>query len=107
MVSGYFTVLPMLEEQPQVFVKFTVQIIVECKQKTRKDGILQLQKYLTFCDAVLGVWFNGNEKLFIQKYETKGKVHFKEIPNIPLYGQRTEDVGLFKRKDLKKTHNLI
>ena len=42
-------------------------IIVECKQKNRKDGIKQLQKYLTFSDAELGVWFNGNERLFYQK----------------------------------------
>jgi len=84
-----------------------VEIIIECKQKTRKDGLKQLQKYLTFCDASLGVWFNGNDRLFIQKYETSGKVYFREIPNIPLYGQRIEDIGLFKRKDLKKTHNLI
>ena len=56
-----------------------VEIIVECKQKTRKDGLKQLQKYLTFSDASLGVWFNGNDRLFIQKYETSGKVYFREI----------------------------
>ena len=77
-----------------------VYIIVECKQPTRKDGIKQLKKYLTFCDAYLGVWFNGKERLFLQKYEKQGKVLFKEIPNIPKFGENISDIGLYKRKDL-------
>src|SRR3954453_4177981 len=32
-----------------------VYIIVECKKKNRKDGKTQLQDYLTFSKAVLGV----------------------------------------------------
>src|SRR2546421_7234657 len=36
-----------------------VYIIVECKKKNRKDGKPQLQDYLIFSKAVLGVWFNG------------------------------------------------
>ena len=81
-------------------------IIIECKKKTRNDGITQLQDYLKFSNAYIGVWFNGNERIFLKKYETKGKVHFEEIPNIPIKGQRLEDIGKFKRKDLKPTHNL-
>lgn len=83
-----------------------VYIIVECKKKTRKDGKTQLEDYLRFSKAKLGVWFNGEEKLCIQKLEKDGAVLFEEIPNIPNYGQRLEDIGLFKRKDLKTTHNL-
>lgn len=81
-------------------------MIVECKKKTRKDGRTQLEDYMRLSKAVLGVWFNGDETLYLRKYEENGSVRFIEIPNIPLYGQRVEDVGLFKRKDLKKTHNL-
>jgi type I restriction enzyme M protein len=81
-------------------------IIIECKKKTRNDGITQLQDYLKFSNAYIGVWFNGSERIFLKKYETKGKVHFEEIPNIPIQGQRLEDIGKFKRKDLKPTHNL-
>lgn len=83
-----------------------IYIIVECKKKNRKDGRGQLEDYLRLSKAILGVWFNGNEVLYLRKYESDGKVTFKEIPNIPLYGQRIEDVGLFKRSELKKTHNL-
>lgn len=83
-----------------------LKIIVECKKKTRKDGLGQLQDYLRFSKATLGVWFNGNEKLFIRKIEKDGKVLFQEIPNIPKYKQRLEDVGKFLRKDLKPAKNL-
>lgn len=81
-------------------------IIVECKKKSRKDGKDQLEDYLRFSKATLGVWFNGKETLYLRKYEKDGMVRFVEIPNIPVFGQRVEDVGLFKRRDLKKTHNL-
>lgn len=83
-----------------------IYLIVECKKKTRKDGRSQLEDYLRLSKSVLGVWFNGDETLYIRKYEENGTVKFIDIPNIPLYGQRVEDVGLFKRKDLKRTHNL-
>jgi len=83
-----------------------VFIIVECKKKNRKDGKSQLEDYLRFSNATLGVWFNGDERLFLRKYESRGKVLFQEIPNIPIAGQRIEDIGRFCRKDLKATHNL-
>lgn len=83
-----------------------VYIIVECKKKNRKDGKTQLQDYLRFSKAFLGVWFNGDERLFLRKVEKDGRIEFEEIPNIPRYGQRVEDIGKFRRKDLKPTHNL-
>jgi type I restriction enzyme M protein len=83
-----------------------VYIVIECKKKNRKDGKTQLQDYLRFCNAGLGVWFNGAETLYLKKIEKNGKVLFEEIPNIPIYGQRVEDVGQFKRKDLKSSTNL-
>lgn len=83
-----------------------IQIIIECKKLNRKDGRSQLEDYLRFSTARVGVWFNGKEKLFLKKTETDGKVLFEEIPNIPKYCERLEDVGLYKRKDLKPAHNL-
>ena len=84
----------------------SLYIIVECKKKNRNDGRSQLEDYLRFSKARLGVWFNGENRLFLLKTEKDGKVEFKEIPNIPKYGQRLEDVGRFKRKDLKPATNL-
>src|SRR5690606_2451006 len=43
---------------------------------------------------------------FLKKIEKGGKVLFEEIPNIPKFGQRIEDVGKFKRSDLKPATNL-
>lgn len=70
-----------------------IYIVVECKKKTRKDGRSQLEDYLRFCKAQLGVWYNGEERFFLRKYEADGQVKFEEIPNIPKYGQRLEDIG--------------
>lgn len=81
-------------------------IIVECKKKTRKDGRDQLEDYLRFSAARLGVWFNGKERLFLLKTEKAGRVYFDEIPNIPRYGQRIEDVGKFTRAQLRPVANL-
>ena len=82
-------------------------IVIECKKKTREDGIEQLKDYLKFCEAELGVWFNGESTHYIRKYIKNGRIHFDEnLTNIPIFGQRVEDIGLFKRKDLKATHNL-
>ena len=81
-------------------------IIVECKRKTRNDGKKELEDYLHFSKAYLGVWFNGEERLFLRKSEKQGKIFFEEIPNIPQFGQRVEDIGKFRREDLKPTHNL-
>ena len=83
-----------------------VYIIVECKKKNRGDGKTQLQDYLKFSKAFLGVWFNGHERCFLRKVEKDGKVGFEEIPNIPRHKQRVEDIGRFNRKHLKPTHNL-
>ena len=85
----------------------TLHIIVECKKKNRKDGRTQLENYLTLSTAYLGVWFNGEERFFIRKYvNPNGEITFEEIPNIPKFGQRIEDIGKFTRDDLKPTHNL-
>ena len=81
-------------------------IIIECKKKNRKDGLSQLKDYLRFSKAFLGVWFNGEERLYLQKIEKDGKCLFEEIPNIPRYGERVEDIGKFKRKDLRPAENL-
>lgn len=83
-----------------------LKIVIECKKRSRKDGKSQLKDYLRFSKARIGVWFNGEERLYLRKFEGKGEVTFKEIPNIPRFGERLEDVGMFKRKDLIIPTNL-
>ena len=82
-------------------------LVVECKNKNRRDGIAQLKLYLEMSPATLGAWFNGQEHAYLLKIRhTDGRIEWKELPNIPRNGQRVEDIGLFKRKDLKKPSNL-
>ncbi len=83
-----------------------VYIIVECKKKNRRDGKSQLEDYLRFSKAQIGVWFNGDERLYLVKTEKDGLVLFDPIPNISRFGQRLEDIGKFKRKDLVLPVNL-
>lgn len=82
-------------------------IIVECKRKNRKDGEKQLKIYMGLSAAQIGVWFNGEEHLYLQKIlDAQGHVTYRELPNIPKNGQRIDDVGKFRRRDLKPPTNL-
>lgn len=83
-----------------------LKMVVETKKPTRKDGIDQLELYLKFCKATIGIWYNGKESVYIRKIEESGNIHFEEIPAIPKFGQKFSEIGLYKRKDLKGTHNL-
>jgi len=84
-----------------------LSIIIECKRKNRQDGLAQLKLYLGMSQAEIGVWFNGQDHIYLRKFVHKdGRQTFEELPNIPRYGQRVEDVGFFKRKELKKPSNL-
>ncbi len=82
-------------------------MVVECKQKNRKEGVEQLRLYLDMSAAEIGVWFNGDEHEYVRKVlHPDGSRTWQALPNIPRFGQRVEDIGLYKRKDLKKPSNL-
>lgn len=81
--------------------------IVECKKKTRKDGLEQLKLYMDMCSSIQwGIWFNGDEQINLQKVKKDGDLIYLEIPNIPKSGQRIEDIGKYKRGDLKPAKDL-
>lgn len=84
-----------------------VSIVIECKRKNRKDGTEQLKRYLDMSNADLGVWFNGEDHWYVRKVlRADGTRIFETLPNIPRYGQRVEDIGLYRKKDLVKPSNL-
>lgn len=83
-----------------------LRIVVECKKKKRQDGKRQLELYLTMSHAELGAWFNGDEHLYLRKRYADGEVLFEEIPALPRKGQRVEDIGRYRRKDLRTTQAL-
>ena len=81
-------------------IEDNLYLVVECKKKNRKDGVAQLKLYLDMSPAQLGVWFNGDEHVYLRKVLKRGGTReYQELPNIPRFGQRIEDIGLFKRKD--------
>ncbi len=82
-------------------------LIVECKKKNRNDGLAQLKVYMSLSPAEVGVWFNGQDHIYLRKIVHKdGRQTYEELPNIPRFGQRIEDIGRFHRKDLKRPSNL-
>jgi type I restriction enzyme M protein len=82
-------------------------LIVECKEPKRDDGIRQLKTYLDLCPATLGAWFNGESHCYLQKFTSKkGTNDYREIPSLPLNGQRLEDIGKFYRRDIRPTDHL-
>jgi type I restriction enzyme M protein len=88
-------------------IEDNLYLIVECKKQNRKDGTAQLKLYMDMSPAELGVWFNGEDHVYLRKViQTSGRRLYQELPNIPRKGQRVEDVGLFKRRDLRKASNL-
>lgn len=86
-----------------------VFMLVECKQPDRKDGLKQLDIYLNLVPSVeIGVWFNGKEHVYLWKVRNRktNKWEWKEIPDLPRRDQRVQDIGMYKRKDLRKPSDL-
>lgn len=82
-------------------------LIIECKKKNRRDGVEQLKLYMDMSPAEIGVWFNGEDHAYLRKVlHRDGSRVYEDLPNIPRRGQRIEDIGLFRRKDLKAPSNL-
>jgi type I restriction enzyme M protein len=72
-------------------------IIVECKAQTvksndRKEGVGQLQSYLSACpNTVYGMWTNGLERFCYHKVVKGGTLVFEEIPDLPTFGKSADD----------------
>jgi len=88
-------------------IEENLYIVVECKKKNKKDGVSQLKLYMDMSPSEIGIWFNGMEHAYLRKiFHKDGQRTYQELPNIPRYGQRIEDIGLFKRRDLKPPSDL-
>lgn len=82
-------------------------MVVECKRKTVKDGEKQLKLYLTMSSAQVGVWFNGDNHLYLlKKYLKDGTIDWVTLPTLPKYGQSISDIGLLRRAQLTVPTNL-
>ena len=82
-------------------------MIVECKKAARQDGEHQLRLYMDMSAAQVGVWFNGDDHIYLRKvHHTDGRRTYQTLPNIPRRGQRIEDIGLYTRAALVPPSNL-
>ena len=82
-------------------------MVVECKKPQRKDGIDQLHRYMDRSAAAIGVWFNGRDHAYVRKIlHQDGTATYHDLPSIPRFGQRLEDIGQYARRDLKPPSNL-
>lgn len=72
-------------------------VIVECKEQKvkssdRKEGVGQLHSYMAACpNSIYGMWTNGLERFCYRKVETKGKIVFEELPDLPGFGQSGDE----------------
>ena len=86
-----------------------IKICIECKKETvsptgKKDGIAQLQSYMSVCpNCEWGLWTNSLQKFVFKKYidEETGKVCFMEYNDIPSADGNLDDVNRPSRKSLK------
>ena len=74
--------------------------IVETKAPGEKSGKGQLRSYMTATSAVWGVWTNGSDIEHYCKPPGQSSVYGDRLNNIPVRGQRLEDVGKLTRDDL-------
>lgn len=75
--------------------------IIETKSSEREDGADQLKSYMTATSAVWGVWTNGVSIKYFCKQAGGSAIHDDLLSNVPVKGQRLEDVGKVTRADLK------
>lgn len=85
-----------------------IKICIECKKEkvspaATKDGIAQLQSYMSVCpNCEWGLWTNSLKKYVFKKYiDDKGKVSFMEYNDIPSADGNLEDINRPTRKSLK------
>ena len=68
-------------------------LLVECKapsvkHSSRKDGVGQLQSYMSACPNVTyGMWTNSLERFCYRKTSEDGRVVFESVPDIPRHHQ--------------------
>ena len=74
--------------------------IVETKRPGEQSGEDQLKSYMTATSAVWGVWTNGSDIEYYSKPPGQSAIFKRQLNNIPVKGQRLEDVGKLNRNDL-------
>ncbi len=86
----------------------TIKLIIECKKETvdarnAKDGIAQLQSYMSVCpNCEWGMWTNSIQKFVFKKcIDEAGNINFMEYNDIPSADGNLDDVNRPSRKSLR------
>lgn len=86
----------------------TIKIIIECKKEqvspnNAKDGIGQLQSYMSACpNCEWGMWTNSKEKFVFKKYiDNNGMIAFMEYNDIPSANGSLSDIDRPSRMSLR------
>lgn len=80
--------------------------IVETKKPTKKEGLKQLESYMSASCCSWGVWTNGKEIEYVYKDPKTGELKSDYILQIPSRGESFEDIGRITKADLKPVKNL-
>ncbi|MCL4480277.1 MAG: N-6 DNA methylase [Candidatus Thermoplasmatota archaeon] len=80
--------------------------IVEIKRPNKKDGIRQLESYMSASSALWGVWYNGSDKAYLYKNPETGEIKTDFVFQIPRKGETWDDIGRLTKKDLISASNL-
>ena len=75
--------------------------IVETKRPDERSGVAQLKSYMTATSAEWGVWTNGKSIVYLCKPPGQSAIYDDLLNNIPVRGQRVQDVGKLSKSDLK------
>ncbi len=77
-------------------IQENAHLIVECKAPSvkaadKKDGVGQLQSYMSVCPNVrYGMWTNGVERFCYRRIDRDGAIAIDEVPDIPEFGKGDE-----------------
>ena len=80
--------------------------IVETKKPNKKEGLKQLESYMSATCCLWGVWTNGKEIEYVYKDTANGELKSDYILQIPSKGEAFEDIGRITKSDLKPVKNL-
>ncbi|TXJ20247.1 hypothetical protein EPJ79_03605 [Brachyspira aalborgi] len=84
-----------------------IKMIVECKAPNEKiSDTRQLEIYMSLSDSEIGIMFNGVDSIYLRKIRNENGDVFERIPAIPKYGEKLDEIGLYKKSNLIPTHNL-
>lgn len=80
--------------------------IIETKRRTKKEGLKQLESYMSATCCQWGVWTNGEEIEYVYRNPSTGELKTDYIFQIPAKGETFEDIGRITKDDLKPAKNL-